>query len=209
MNILILSLGNLMFIGALVFLFQRLKMLYKTKPEPFWIVAGLFVFLMMFGWVSFLLTELLEAVLSAAGSKMPSAPRLYSVEWAWMRGCIFVVFVWSVYLFAVLLPTMAINRRRQRKELARLGWQERKPGATLDAKDFKHLFIIGITSWKSEDLRGIETLQHRFQHDDWTVQILFLDDTDAWPTPTVREYQDGVLVRHLSGKEALTWMKQA
>ena len=223
MAILILSLGSLAFIGVLLHQFQRLKWLYKTKQEPFLVVGNLFFFLMALSWVALLLTELLDAILGAAGTKMLSAPRLYSAELTCLRGCVFLLLVCGIYLFVVRLPTMAINRRRQRKELARLGWQIRKPKETLDVGDFKHLVIIGISLWKFGDLRGIESFQRYFQHDDWTVQVFFLDDCDwpadiqpfspdvkaVWPTPIVSEYQDGVLVHLLSGKDALAWMKLA
>jgi len=209
MAILVLSLGSLVFIGVLLYQLQRLEMLYKAKQDPFFVVGNLFIFLMVLGWVTLLLTATLGTILNTAGVKNLLPPWLGTVELDSLRGCGFLILGLGLYFFTVRLPAIVINRRRQRKELARLGWQERKPGARLDAEGFKHLFIIGITSWKSEDLRGIETLQRYFQHDDWTVQVLFLEDTDAWPTPTIREYQDGVLVRLLSGKEALTWMKQA
>ena len=209
MDILIGGLGSLLFIGVLVYQLQRLKMLYKTKQDPLFVVGNLFIFLMVLCWVAFVLTATLSSVLSSAGAKNLLLSRLGDVELASLRGCFFLILGLGLYFLAVRLPFIVINRRHQRKELARLGWQERKPGAKLDAEGFKHLFIIGITSWKSEDLRGIEILQRCFRHDDWTVQVLFLEDTDAWPTPTVSEYQDGVLVRLLSGKDALAWMKTA
>ena len=223
MNILIGSLGSLVFTGMLVFLCRRLKITYKAKREPFGIVAGLLSVLLFLGWDAIVLTVLLQTIFSAAGAKMPLAPRLYSVEFACLLGCIFAMIVCGVYLLAVRFPIMAINRRRQRKELARLGWQIRKPREKLAVGDFKHLVIIGISLWKFEDLRGIETLQRYFQHDDWTVQVFFLDDCDrpadiwtfspdvkaVWPTPIVSEYQNDVLVHLLYGKDALTWMKQA
>jgi hypothetical protein len=128
-----------------------------------------------------------------------------------------------LYLFMVRLPTAAINRRRQVKELTRLGWSLRKPNDILDVTDFKRLLIIGITLWSSQDIGTMKMLQNHFRHEDWSVQVFFVDDVSrlagiqsfnpgvdaAWPTPILTEYQDGVLVQALYGEDALKWMKQA
>jgi hypothetical protein len=128
-----------------------------------------------------------------------------------------------LYLFMVRLPSVAINRRRQVRELTRLGWFLRKPKDVLDVNEFKHLLIIGITLWSSQESNAIKTLQKHFHRDAWSVQVSFVDDVSrlagiqsfnpgvdaAWPTPILTEYQDGVLVQALYGEDALRWMKQA
>ena len=143
-----------MYITVLVYLFQGLKRLYKTKQEPFGIIAVLVISLMMLDVLFLILTALSKAILGAAGTKMSFGPRLFAVELAYLRGCVFLAFGLGLYLLAVRFPTMAINRRRQRKELARLGWQVRKAGERLAVSDFNHLVIIGINLWKSEDMGG-------------------------------------------------------
>lgn len=128
-----------------------------------------------------------------------------------------------LYLFLIRLPVIAMNRRRQRRELVRLGWLLRNPKDTLDVSEFKHLLIVGITLWSSQDMSAMKTLQRHFQQEDWSVQVFFVDDVSrladiqsfnpgvdaAWPTPILTEYQDGVLVQLLYGENALKWMKHA
>lgn len=128
-----------------------------------------------------------------------------------------------LYLFIVRLPLIAINRRRQSRELIRLGWSLREPKDTLDVSEFEHLLIVEITLWSSQDMSAMKTLQRHFQRKDWSVQVFFVDDVSrlagiksfnpgvdaAWPTPILTEYQNGVLVQALYGEDALKWMKQA
>ena len=128
-----------------------------------------------------------------------------------------------LYLFTVRLPLVAINRRRQIKEITRLGWSLRKPKDVLDMNEFKHLLIIGITLWSSQDIGAIKTLQRHFQREGWSVQVFFVDDVSqlagiqsfnpgvnaAWPTPILTEYRDGILVQALYGEDALKWMTPA
>ncbi len=220
MDILLSSLGSLLSIGLLLTLFKRS---YRAKEDPFFVVGGIVIFLMVLGLVALFLSELSQAILDLAGAKISLRPRISAVIITYFNAWGFLAFGFCLYLVAVRLPTIAINERRQRKELAQLGWREHRPGERLDVSEFTHLFLIGINSWKSEDRGAMETLQRGFRHDDWTVQVFFLDDIgnvakirtfspdvkSVWPTPIVSEYQDGVLIRLLSGKEALTWMKQA
>ncbi len=128
-----------------------------------------------------------------------------------------------LYLFLIRLPLVAINRRRQCRQLTRLGWPLRKPKDTLDVSGFEHLLIVGITLWSRQDISAMKTLQQHFQREDWSVQVFFVDDVSrlagiqsfnpgvntAWPTPILTEYQNGVLVQALYGEDALKWMKQA
>lgn len=140
-----------------------------------------------------------------------------------LYGVIAIVGCCCLYLFLIRLPVIAMNRRRQRRELVRLGWLLRNPKDTLDVSEFKHLLIVGITLWSSQDMSAMKTLQRHFQQEDWSVQVFFVDDVSrladiqsfnpgvdaAWPTPILTEYQDGVLVQLLYGENALKWMKHA